>query len=92
MLDYQNQEFKTLDQLRKTVPSIFTRTGASTTSDKYSHIPTDKVKISESGISSHNAIKTLQDVGFDGFLMGEHFMLHEYPGEAAEHFIKTFAQ
>ena len=43
MLDYQNQEFKTLDQLRETVPSIFTRTGASTTSDKYSHIPTDKV-------------------------------------------------
>lgn len=55
------------------------------------HIPSDKVKISESGISSHNAIKTLQDVGFDGFLMGEYFMLHESPGEAAEHFIKTFA-
>lgn len=43
MLDYQSQEFKTLDQLREVVPTIFTRTGASTTSDKYSHIPTDKV-------------------------------------------------
>jgi len=43
MLDYQNQEFKTLDQLREEVPSIFTTHGADNTSDKYSHIPTDKV-------------------------------------------------
>lgn len=54
------------------------------------HIPSDKVKISESGISSHENIKTLLDAGFDGFLMGEHFMLHESPGEAAHHFIQTF--
>ena len=43
MLNYQNQEFKTLNELKETVPSIFTTRGASTTSDKYSHIPTDKV-------------------------------------------------
>jgi len=54
------------------------------------HIPSNKVKISESGISSHKAIKTLLEVGFDGFLMGEHFMLHDSPGNAAEEFIKTF--
>lgn len=54
------------------------------------HIPSDKVKISESGISSHENIKTLLGAGFDGFLMGEHFMLHESPGEAAHHFIQTF--
>ena len=54
------------------------------------YIPSDKVKISESGISSHSAIGTLQKVGFDGFLMGEHFMLEEYPGDAAQQFIKTF--
>lgn len=53
-------------------------------------IPNDKVKISESGISSHNAIATLQKAGFDGFLMGEHFMLHESPGEAAQQFIQSF--
>lgn len=53
-------------------------------------IPSDKVKISESGISSHKAIAMLQDVGFDGFLMGEHFMLNDSPGEAALQFIKTF--
>ena len=54
------------------------------------HIPSDKVKISESGISSHDNIILLLDAGFNGFLMGEHFMLHELPGEAAHHFIKTF--
>lgn len=54
------------------------------------HIPSDKVIISESGISSHDNIKLLLDAGFDGFLMGEYFMLHESPGEAAYDFIKTF--
>jgi indole-3-glycerol phosphate synthase len=54
------------------------------------YIPSEKVKISESGISSHKAIATLQKVGFDGFLMGEHFMLHESPGDTANQFIKTF--
>lgn len=54
------------------------------------YIPSEKVKISESGISSHNAITTLQQAGFDGFLMGEHFMLHESPGDAAQQFIKAF--
>lgn len=54
-------------------------------------IPEDKIKISESGISSHEAVKTLLAAGFNGFLMGEHFMLHNSPGEAAEQFIKTFS-
>jgi hypothetical protein len=43
MLNFQNTEFKTLDQLRKIAPSIFTKQGADTTSEKYSHIPTDQV-------------------------------------------------
>ena len=36
-----------------------------------------KVKISESGISSYDAIEKLMQAGFDGFLMGEHFMLQD---------------
>lgn len=55
------------------------------------HIPIDKVKISESGISSHKAIVTLQEAGFDGFLMGEFFMKQEAPGKAAQTFIESFA-
>lgn len=54
------------------------------------HISKEVVKISESGISSHDAISKLLDVGFDGFLMGEHFMLHHAPGQAAATFIKKF--
>lgn len=54
------------------------------------HIPNDKVKISESGISSYDAIEKLMQAGFDGFLMGEHFMLQNNPGEAAQKFIQNF--
>jgi indole-3-glycerol phosphate synthase len=54
------------------------------------HIPEGLVKISESGISSHESISKLLAVGFDGFLMGEHFMLHHAPGQAAATFIKKF--
>jgi hypothetical protein len=43
MLDYQSSEFKSLEELREIAPSIFTTHGADNTSDKYSHIPTDKV-------------------------------------------------
>lgn len=52
-------------------------------------IPNDKVKISESGISSHNAIATLQKAGFDGFLIGEYFMRQTSPGDAAKQFIQN---
>ena len=54
------------------------------------HIPNDKVKISESGISSYDAIEKLMQAGFDGFLMGEHLMLQDNPGEAAQKFIQNF--
>ena len=48
------------------------------------------MKISESGISSHEAMTILHEAGFDGFLMGEHFMLADLPGEAAQQFIQTY--
>ena len=43
MLNYQNTEFKSLEELKETTPSIFTRTSSESTSDKYTHIPTDTV-------------------------------------------------
>ena len=55
-----------------------------------SHIPSDKLKISESGITSYNAIEKLKQAGFDGLLMGEHFMLQDSPGKAAQKFIQNF--
>ena len=51
-------------------------------------IPNDFVKVSESGISTIEAIKLLQPYGFKGFLIGENFMKTDDPGESATQFIK----
>lgn len=51
-------------------------------------IPTDFVKISESGISSIDAIQELKKYGFQGFLIGENFMKTKNPGKSAEEFIE----
>ncbi len=51
-------------------------------------IPDDFVKVSESGISSIDAIKDLKQYGFQGFLIGENFMKTENPGKSADEFIK----
>ncbi|MDN3492591.1 indole-3-glycerol phosphate synthase TrpC [Winogradskyella bathintestinalis] len=50
-------------------------------------IPDDFVKVSESGISSVEAIKELQPFGYKGFLIGENFMKTANPGESAKRFI-----
>ena len=52
-------------------------------------IPNDFVKVSESGISSVEAIKELQPYGYKGFLIGENFMKTDNPGESAANFIKS---
>lgn len=51
-------------------------------------IPDEFVKISESGISSIEAIKDLQDYGYQGFLIGENFMKTDNPGKSAKEFIE----
>ena len=43
MLDYQNDQFKSLEELKEIAPSIFTKKGSDKTSSKYTHIPTDRV-------------------------------------------------
>lgn len=50
-------------------------------------IPSDFLKISESGISDVETIKDLRTYGFEGFLIGEHFMKTEDPGQTAKQFI-----
>ncbi|WP_299129953.1 indole-3-glycerol phosphate synthase TrpC [uncultured Winogradskyella sp.] len=52
-------------------------------------IPNDFVKVSESGISSVEAIKTLQPYGYKGFLIGENFMKTDNPGASASAFINS---
>ena len=55
------------------------------------HIPKNFIKVSESGISSTAAIKSLKSYGYHGFLIGENFMKTESPGIAANNFIKSLS-
>lgn len=51
-------------------------------------IPNDFIKVSESGISSAEAIIDLKTYGYQGFLIGESFMKTDNPGQSAKEFIK----
>jgi indole-3-glycerol phosphate synthase len=51
-------------------------------------IPDDFVKVSESGISSVEAINELTPFGYKGFLIGENFMKTDNAGDSAKQFIK----
>jgi len=54
-------------------------------------IPSDFIKVSESGISNTEAIKTLKGYGYRGFLIGENFMKTDNPGESAAQFMNQLA-
>lgn len=51
-------------------------------------IPDDFVKVSESGISTIEAIRDLKQYGYQGFLIGERFMKTDNPGKSAMEFIQ----
>ncbi|WP_143307839.1 indole-3-glycerol phosphate synthase TrpC [Chitinophaga vietnamensis] len=51
-------------------------------------IPAGKLKVAESGINDPAAIVTLKAAGFQGFLIGEHFMRQEDPARAFENFVQ----
>ena len=53
------------------------------------NIPNDFLKITESGLTNYEDIKTLKEYGFDGFLMGEHFMKTDNPGQALSELIAS---
>jgi indole-3-glycerol phosphate synthase len=50
-------------------------------------IPSEFVKISESGLSDPVAVLELKKYGYEGFLMGEHFMRAGSPDKACKDFI-----
>lgn len=54
-------------------------------------IPDEFIKVSESGISSVEAVNDLKQFGFQGFLMGEHFMKTDNPGKATSEFIRKIS-
>lgn len=51
-------------------------------------IPNNFVKVAESGIDSPEVVKDFKVHGFNGFLMGEHFMKTSDPAKACHEFIK----
>ena len=55
-------------------------------------IPSQKIKISESGIDDVKTITKLKENGFSGFLIGEKFMKEENPGKAFGQFVKDLKQ
>ena len=55
-------------------------------------IPDEFTKVSESGISSVEAINSLREYGYEGFLIGENFMKTTDPGAHATQFIKALAK
>ncbi len=74
MVGVNNRNLKTFEVAIETSLRLF---------DK---IPAGKPAIAESGISSTEAIVTLREAGFKGFLIGENFMKQENPGKAFEEF------
>ena len=56
--------------------------------EMFEDIPSEFIKISESGISKVDSIIKLIKVGYDGFLIGENFMKTSKPEESAYDFIK----
>ena len=51
-------------------------------------LPADKVRVSESGIDSPQAVSELKKAGYAGFLIGERFMREDRPGEALQDFLR----
>lgn len=51
-------------------------------------IPADKIRIAESGIDSIETICTFKNAGFQGFLIGEHFMKQPDPTIAFASFVQ----
>jgi indole-3-glycerol phosphate synthase len=54
-------------------------------------IPAEFVKISESGISKPDTVQELIAAGYQGFLMGEHFMKTNQPAKTCAAFIRAIA-
>ncbi|SNS21071.1 indole-3-glycerol phosphate synthase [Belliella buryatensis] len=63
-----------------------------TSYDLVDQIPSQFVKVSESGISQPQTLIELKKIGFEGFLIGENFMKSSRPHQAAYNFMKEFRE
>lgn len=73
MLNLQNQEFLTKDQIKDKAPSVFAESGAPTTSDKYTHISTERLIDDMSalgwGVVDATQVKARKRVGYQKHLL-----------------------
>ena len=56
-----------------------------------SKLPKNVTKISESGIRDAETVIELKACGYDGFLIGERFMMDAHPGDACKKFIQEIS-
>lgn len=59
-----------------------------TSLDLADHIPDQFLKVSESGLNDPKNVVQLMESGYEGFLIGEHFMRHGRPEKACADFIR----
>ena len=73
MLNLNNSEFLNQEQIRKIAPSIFTQNGAETTSEKYAHIPTNRILEDMQtlgwGVVDAKEVKARKQIGFQKHLI-----------------------
>ena len=67
------------------------KTDVQTSFDLATKIPSNIVRISESGLKDPATVQALWKAGYKGFLMGEAFMKHKDPGVALASFIKELS-
>ncbi len=60
-----------------------------TSFDLINKLPKEKTKVAESGIENIESILQLKEVGYNGFLIGSHFMKHPEPSLACKEFISA---
>ena len=73
MLDLQNTQFLTKEQIRSKAGSVFTTHGSQNTSEKYTHIPTAKVvedmELLGWGVIDAKEVKARKGIGFQKHLL-----------------------
>lgn len=73
MLNIKNSQFMTMEQIKLIAPSVFTQHGSDNTSEKYSHIPTDRVirdmELLGWGVVDAKQVKARKNQGFQKHLV-----------------------
>jgi len=67
------------------------KTDVSFSKNLIDQLPQNITKVSESGIHHAGVVNELKVLGYDGFLIGERFMVNANPGEACKSFVQELS-